>query len=128
MFNITLWRLYLWNIFCSTLQISRQLHTHEYPGCEEWNQYANETYGYKEYSIQFGSGRIVSPIQDDKADSAHRKQKTGRQSFHNILTVYSVGHKRHGSRVTVFISGRTHTWWFDDHVEYYTWKLNLIHL
>lgn len=104
----------------STLQISRQLHAHEYPGCEERNQYAYESDGYEEYSVQFGSGWIVSSVQYDETDSAHRKQKTGRQPFHDVLSVNPIGHERHGSRMAVFIGGGAHTWWLNDHVEYDT--------
>lgn len=59
------------------LKVSWQLHSHKDPSCKEGDENANESNGGQHNSVEFGSGGVVRPVQDDEAKPAHGEEETG---------------------------------------------------
>lgn len=75
--------------------ILRKFHPHEYKACGKRDEYAEESHTYQENSVKLWCRWIVCLIQYDKAQASYRKQETGGQTFHNILSVHTIRHKRY---------------------------------
>lgn len=59
-------------------------------------------------------------IQNYETKTAESKKKARRQSFHDVLTVDSIRHKSHRSRMSMFIGRRADARWFNYNVIYDT--------
>lgn len=85
-------------------EVSWQLHAHEHPGHEEAEENADKTDEEQQEAVEFGNVGCIGTVQDYKAQASHGEEKTGGQTFHNVLPVHSVRQKGHWPLVPVLVS------------------------
>jgi len=116
--HFTIFRFLTANIWFLHLckEVSWELHPHEEPCCEEWNEDWSESDHHQHGSVQFGNVGSVWFVQQDESESSNCEKERRSQPFHDVLSVYSVSKESNRSGISLVINSLSNTWGFDNHV------------